>query len=308
MLITVAICTWNRAELLERTLERMIDLQIPPDVKWELLVVDNNCTDRTDQVLDRYLDRLPLRKLFESKQGLSFARNCASVEARGDLLIWTDDDVLVEPDWLVEYVKATREWPEAGGFGGAVDPWLEMEPPKWFSSNWAVIKGLFVVREYYENKLPIPDGISPVGANMAVRMSIAKKHPFNEKLGRVGRTLSGGEDCEWIERLQKAGISFAWVGSARVKHFIPKERLSEDFLRMWYEGAGKTSVRMNGLKPTAMLFGVPRWMWKPLVASGIAMSVFRLFRGRIWLANFRKFHMMRGMIQEIRSSKPGVTG
>src|SRR4051812_1329005 len=103
MLVTVAICTWNRAALLDRTLARLRDLRIPPGLSWELLVVDNNCTDETSAVLARHAKHLPLRALHEPKQGHSHARNRAVAEARGDLLLWTDDDVLAHADWLAEH-------------------------------------------------------------------------------------------------------------------------------------------------------------------------------------------------------------
>ena len=71
--ITVAICTWNRAQLLDQTLTEMRKLRIPPGIEWELLVVNNNCTDDTDGVLDRHEGRLPIRRLFET-QARPFAR------------------------------------------------------------------------------------------------------------------------------------------------------------------------------------------------------------------------------------------
>ena len=74
----------------------MRKLQIPDGVDWELLVVNNNCTDKTDEVIARHSEVLPLRRLLELKPGLSNARNCAVEAAQGQLLIWTDDDVLVD--------------------------------------------------------------------------------------------------------------------------------------------------------------------------------------------------------------------
>src|SRR3954466_10143738 len=110
MLVSVAICTWNRAENLDQTLAGLRGLHVPADVEWELLVVNNNSTDATEEVIARHTAQLPLRRLFERKQGLSNARNCAAAAARGDLLLWTDDDVLVDPDWLAVYVDSARRW------------------------------------------------------------------------------------------------------------------------------------------------------------------------------------------------------
>ncbi len=77
MNVTVAICTWNRAKLLDQTLTRMQQLRIPANVAWELLVVNNNCTDDTDAIIAGHESALPLRRLFEPKPGLSNARNFA---------------------------------------------------------------------------------------------------------------------------------------------------------------------------------------------------------------------------------------
>ena len=100
MRVTIAICTWNRCDLLRQTLERMTGLMQPPGTEWELLVVNNNCTDGTDQVLSGFEGRLPLRRVFESRPGQSNARNAAVGAARGEFILWTDDDVLVDPNWL----------------------------------------------------------------------------------------------------------------------------------------------------------------------------------------------------------------
>src|SRR4051812_23825906 len=97
MRFSIAICTWNRARLLGQTLESMRALQVPAGVHWEFLVAKTRCTDETDEVIRRHAGHLPVRRLFEPKQGHSNARNCAVDAADGDLLIWTDDDVLVRP-------------------------------------------------------------------------------------------------------------------------------------------------------------------------------------------------------------------
>src|SRR5688572_32298959 len=96
---TIAICTWNRSDLLEKTLVHMQQLAVPAGVSWEIVVVNNRCTDNTDEILAKYIGALPLRRVFEDKQGQSHARNAAAVAARGDLIIWTDDDVLVDAQW-----------------------------------------------------------------------------------------------------------------------------------------------------------------------------------------------------------------
>src|SRR5688500_7453586 len=108
--VTVAICTWNRAPLLRLTLERLTALRIPNGITWELLVVNNCCTDETDQVVQEYSDRLPVRILHEPTPGQSYARNLVLRQSQGELILWTDDDVLVDERWLETLVDSCYQW------------------------------------------------------------------------------------------------------------------------------------------------------------------------------------------------------
>ena len=83
--VTVALCTWNRSALLERTLSSMVRLRIPTGLDWELLVVDNGSTDETRAVLDRFRSELPLRTVSEPQAGVAHARARGLAEARGDV-------------------------------------------------------------------------------------------------------------------------------------------------------------------------------------------------------------------------------
>ena len=129
--VTIAICTWNRSKSLRATLLSLQQLIVPSGIDWELLIVNNNCTDNTDEVIEQFADGLPIRLLHEKRQGLSNARNCAVEAAKGDYILWTDDDVIVDPNWLVAYVNAIRTWPNATLFGGPIKLKLEGNPPSW---------------------------------------------------------------------------------------------------------------------------------------------------------------------------------
>ena len=117
------------AAILGRTLEQMTLLRIPAEVEWELLVVNNNSTDDTDVVAERFADRLPLRLLQEPTAGKSHALNRAVREASGEYLLFTDDDVLVDEEWIAAYTCAFRRWPDAAIFGGPIRPWFDGTPP-----------------------------------------------------------------------------------------------------------------------------------------------------------------------------------
>ena len=128
MFLTVAICTWNRSALLAQALEQMTHLITPPNVEWELLVVNNNCTDATDETIAAFSSRLPIRRVFEPKPGQSNARNAAAREAKGEYILWTDDDTLLDQKWLAAYAQAIQQHPEVIFFGGPVRQWFAATP------------------------------------------------------------------------------------------------------------------------------------------------------------------------------------
>src|SRR6266702_3280450 len=110
MFITVAICTFNRAESLRRTLESLVAIQVTSDLTWEIVIVNNNSTDHTDDVISEYIGRLPVRREFEPRSGKSNALNRAIDVAKGDYIAWIDDDVLVDAGLLTAYMDAFRRW------------------------------------------------------------------------------------------------------------------------------------------------------------------------------------------------------
>lgn len=263
MVVTVGICTWNRAKLLDETLGQLRELRIPSGVEWELLVVDNNSSDETPSVLARHsaTSELPLRHFFEPAQGLSHARNSAVRHARGDLLLWTDDDVAVEPNWLAEYVKAAQQFPHASFFGGRIEPRFATEPPSWIRENWRWFSGMFAILDFGKEVRPFSSDEVPYGANMAFRTEVLRSRPFDTALGRVGGQLFGGDDTIYCEELLKQGHVGVWVGSAVVHHHVPTERMTWDYVRRWINGAVASSIRVSP-PPGPYWFGIPRYLWR----------------------------------------------
>src|SRR5687768_5395400 len=127
--LTVAICTHNRAGLLGQTLESLTNVRVPSDVDWRVLIVNNNCTDSTDTVVARYGERLPLGTVSEPRLGINHARNRAVVESTGDFVVFIDDDVLLDSEWLAGFVDAVRDGQHATVWGGPIEPWYAHTPP-----------------------------------------------------------------------------------------------------------------------------------------------------------------------------------
>lgn len=292
MRFTVAVCTWNRAALLPAVLERLARVRYAPG-DWEVVVVNNNSTDDTERVLDTFKGRLPLRRAFEPKQGNSHARNTAVREARGDYVVWTDDDVLVEADWLAAYARAVERHPSAALFGGPVRPRFEGTPPAWLSDAWQEIGPAFAARDLGDEPFELDiEGELPYGANYVVRAREQRRFPYDPSLGRVldGGTL--GDETAVIRAVLASGGKGRWVPDARVEHWIPKERQTIGYLRSYYALQGRTFLKRDG---------AGKFLGRPLLLRGRilwAESAYALARlsgdPRRWLKPLVKASMLRG--------------
>jgi glucosyl-dolichyl phosphate glucuronosyltransferase len=305
MKLTVAICTWNRAKLLDQTLASMRQLVIPGGVEWELLVVNNNSTDGTDEVLSRHAGQLPLRRLFEPQQGVTFAKNKAVANTSGDLLVWTDDDVLVDPAWLKSYVDAASRWPTALYFGGMVKPRFEVSPPRWLTANLQDFEGLLVIRDLGNQERMLLGEEYPYGANMAFRAEALPDVRFQANLGRKAGEYVGGEETEVFQRLRQKGCPGLWVPSSRVTHFIPKKRMSTDFLWHFYHGMGRTEVRLKWWNPHEgkSLWGAPRWWYRHFLQSWAASWLLWLTGRTSWAKSYTEAARFAGILAEVRQQR-----
>jgi len=264
---TVAICTWNRSSLLRRTLEEMTRLRIPPEVEWELLVVNNNSTDDTDQVVESFSDRLPLRLLHEPSPGKSHALNHAVREASGEYILFTDDDVLVDEEWIAGYARAFRRWPEAVIFGGPIRPWFDGTPPEWLERTFHQIEYAFAALDLGPEPRPFGGHDVPFGANMAMRSAEHKHNLYDPALGpRPGSGLRG-EEITLVKRMLAEGAEGWWVPEAEVRHFIPAHRQNLVYVREWYRGWGEYLAQVPAEVGRGRLLGRPLWLWREVVET-----------------------------------------
>jgi glucosyl-dolichyl phosphate glucuronosyltransferase len=307
MFVTIAVCTWNRAHMLERTLAEMAKLTIPPGVEWEVLVVNNRCTDNTDEVIARFVGDLPIVRLYQEMPGKSNAANLAVSKARGDLILWTDDDVLVDRAWLANYVKAAQENPQALFFGGAILPWFEARPPRWILRHMKMLEGCYAQRLVSPDvEQPVALKFLPFGANMATRRACFEKCSFDVRIGPLERTEIRGEDVALMESFLKQGFQGLWVHGASVQHFIPAERLTSKYVWRWFTGFGKTVIRQNGIADReARLFGYPRWMVRQYLQSYLLTCLLSPFKNSWWLKNYMSAAICRGMMLESKTSSGG---
>lgn len=238
MFATVTIQTYNHAKSLAKTLESLRTLRCPKDVDYEILVVNNNSADNTPDVIECYAKILAprLRSVFESRQGLSHARNRALQEARGEIVCFLDDDVKVDPGWL-EAVSATFIKYSAAVVGGRsylIYP-TEAGRPVWLPAKMETL----LSRLDYGDKVLVNTGKDLFGLNFSVLKEVALEiGGFNTSFGRNGRTLLCGEEKDLLDRIREVGGIVVYEPNAVVGHIVPPERLKKKwFLRRIYGGA-----------------------------------------------------------------------
>lgn len=304
MNISVIICTYNRVESLRRTLETCCLLHIPTDVTWELIVVDNNSTDRTKDVCREFIGKLPIRYVFEAQQGKSFALNHSIVVASGELLFFTDDDVDLDKMWIAATLAAANRHPEAGFFGGKIIPKWETPPPRWLADHSAqMLSGVAV---HYDQgpseRYLVSDSEVFMGANLAFRREIFMNGcRFREDLGPNTSDQVRGEESKLLTQLLHDGCKGVYVPKAIVHHRNPRNRMTERYVREWFIGYGMSEVRCGEVRPEHCWFGAPRHAWKSAVLNGAKYLATRWICGSaVWLPAEIKMASSWGVITEIR--------
>ena len=309
MLVTVAICTLNRAESLRRTLKSLTAMRVPRDLNYEVVVVNNGCNDNTDDVIAAFADRLPIRREFEPQRGLSRARNRAVDAARGDYIVWTDDDVIVDPGWLAAYVEAFQRWPEAAVFGGPIIPRYAPPVPKWVADSKAIVgETAFSARDLGDEPVLLTTRHNriPHGPNFAVRAAEQRIVRYDLRLGHAPGQRRRAEERDVIERILASGVQGYWAPKARVEHCVSREQQTIRYVATFCATVGEGTAYLDP-RPAAsgpILFGVPRWRWRRLIELWLRYRFHRwVSPSSVWLVHLRDYSVAWGMIRYWRRQR-----
>lgn len=261
---------------LKQLLDDVSHLIAPRGHGLEVLVVDNNSSDGTKQLLAGRVacGPHPLRVVCETAQGLSHARNRGIREARGEWTAFTDDDVRLPAEWLANLVGEVEASGALAGGGRVTAKWPTRTP------SWIARSGPFAQAGAFVCYVPSPisrwlqpDDPQPVGCNLLIRTDLFEAHGgFRTDLGRTGNTLISGEDTEFYNRLRAAEVGIWFALSAEVVHPVEPHRLRLGYLWSWRFGSGVTLGRMVGTGHRRLL-GVPTYLLR-----GVVVASLRCFR------------------------------
>jgi len=243
MNVTVILCTYNRCEELSDALRSIAQSEVSTSVEWDVLVVDNNSTDHTREVVQEFCREYPgrFKYLFELRQGKTYALNTGIRAAQGDFLVFTDDDVVVEPNWL-QSMTTTLDRNGFAGVGGRILPKWNQPPPTWLPLEDRNLLAALVSFDFGTEAKPLLT--PPFGANMGFRKRVFEEYGgFRTDLGPCGRRGNLNDDTEFGRRVLNGGETIMYEPAATVHHLVPQNRLKKDYFLEWCYAKGRSDVR-----------------------------------------------------------------
>lgn len=301
--ISLILATYKRAEILNRTLASFSHLKAER-LQWDLWVVDNADDPNTRKLCTSWAQRLPLRYLVETTQGKNNALNRAVPEVPGQLIVFTDDDVIANPDWLVQMWEGAKRWQDHSVFGGRILPdWPEGSKP--FDMTNPYLQGAYAIADWditegeYQPKLVF-------GANMAIKRSIFDAGWRYE--GNVGPSQNKnyimGSETEFILRLNNVGYTPVYLPKALVYHQIRPEQMTFKWLknRSYRAGLGGAS-QQNTTHNSKMLFGMPRYLIRRLIQIFLKFHYLRIYRSENYIEEGMRFYSILGQLTFIYRNK-----
>ncbi len=231
--ITVAICTYNRAELLKTAIESLLN-QTAAENDFEILIVNNNSTDNTAELLDKYKKHKNFRFVIEKEAGLSNARNCAFKNANAQYIAYIDDDAKAPANY-VEKALQTIEIYAPDIFGGPIFPYYNSKKPEWFKDEYETYS-------FHDHTGWLPKGKSLSGSNMIyTKACLQELAGFDPQLGMKGSEMFYGEESDLILRAHAAGKTIFYNNNMPVLHIVPRYKMNFQYYYCRFFEAGRAS-------------------------------------------------------------------
>ncbi|GBR74266.1 glycosyl transferase GTA-type super family [Candidatus Termititenax aidoneus] len=209
---------------------------------YEIIVVDNNSTDDTQQIIAEYLKYKNIKTFIEYRQGVHYARNSAAKIAQGNLLYYTDDDMLADKSLLRNLVQVFLENPIVASASGKILPKWEVEPPRWVKAN--LNNYLLSLNDLGDDTIIRDKDFCVYSCHQMIRADVFSStggfHPENT----AGKWIGDGETGLNLE-IQAQGYKFAYVGASVIWHMIPPARMTQEYLNKRLINQGNSDSYTN---------------------------------------------------------------
>lgn len=252
LFLSVGLCVYNKEKEVPRALESLAAQSIEKDL-FEIIIVDNNSTDNTALVVKEFVNAHPeldIKFVKEMNQGVSHARNRAFAEAKGDYIVYFDDDEVAQKDWLQNFYDSILKHPTAVILAGKVTVKYDDEDFAKLADDY--IDNWFANYEYGDEEIVLTNELLeakkidyPIAGNMAVKIDYIKKvNGFDIDLGRSENLMLGGEETKLTKDAVDSGELVIYTPQSSVNHMVIKSRCSMDFLKMKHFQQGMTFIRI----------------------------------------------------------------
>lgn len=270
MFISVVIPTFNRCGILKKTLQSFLGLNNKKeDFDYEIIVVDNNSHDNTKIVAMSFEGTLPVVYLHEPKQGKNNALNLAISKARGEILVFIDDDIIPDTNWLQEIYLSSLRHPDGLVFGGKILPLFPPCTPEWMT-NSSYSFFVFGIHDLAQSEGVYKNSGTPGGGNCWVKRRVFDSgYMYDGDIGPSGYGRISGSELEFFTRLSEQGIKSVYIPTAVVKHRIEEFQTTKKYLlkRSYASGRGVAYIKYDAT--SVRVFGVPRYLFRDILENSV---------------------------------------
>jgi glycosyltransferase involved in cell wall biosynthesis len=277
-MFTILIATYNGGKTLPAVLDAYRKLA-GVSGGWKLVLINNGSDDDTKDIINEFSALLPISHLFETRRGKNIALNTGLSHIEGDLVVFTDDDVLPQSDWLKELRTAADSHPSYSIFGGPILPEWESQPEDWILS-WVPLAPTFAILQDLDEG-PLEKNMRVFGPNMAIRSSIFQMgFKFDETIGPNGSHYAQGSEAELLKRLGQAGFKAWHCKNAKVRHIIRSSQMNKKWVlgRAIRFGRGQYRLGRVGRQWKSHAWGMPVYLYLEILNKVCRLGIARLSR------------------------------
>jgi glycosyltransferase involved in cell wall biosynthesis len=298
--LSAIICTHNpRPDFLRRVLDAL-KAQTLPQERWELLLIDNVSKEPLAAAWDLNWHANG-RHMREDEPGLTPARLRGIKESVGDLLVFVDDDNVLDPSYLETALSLAKRLQHIGAFSGSIRGECEIPVPDYLKSYVKELGDFALDQDYWSN-LPCKSVATPIGAGLCVRRQVAEDYafksantPLRKQLDRCGNILLSGGDLDLAWCAIDAGMGTGRFKDLKLVHLVPNRRITEEYIIRLYAGYAATGEILAAIRPAFL--SRPNVPWKAALRFLVDYIRVPKTQRKIMVASWKARREARGLIQ-----------
>ncbi len=296
--VSIIICTYNNSASLKVTVQQILDHSVSEPQLFELIVINNNCSDDTEEVLRNFRSSsIQYNHYIEPKQGVSHARNLGMQLAKGEYILFTDDDADIRPLWLDNYLRHIRET-QAEALFGKIEVIWDQPKPWWYDER---LKYYFAAIDYGDQAFQV----QYKQQHFYTKNSCIKKSflihigGFDPELGRKGSDLTGGEEIKVLYLILQENLKAIYFPDVTIGHRLKPREYTAENIKRHYVSCAKELLNLAAISQGRTLAGRPLGLLKEQ-----AIILFQaLFLAAYGIVSFNRRDFFFNQLRIMRATK-----